>query len=84
MSLKRDLTKLVEHLNQQTSAEFYMTFDEIEALVGPLPLSAKKYNQWWENGRDTANRPQRTAMLQTPYDTFYSPMVGKVRFVRCR
>lgn len=82
MPKKRDLSALVAYLQAQTLSEFHMTFEEIEALVGPLPPSARKYNQWWENGSSSANRPQRAAMLQTPYDTFYSPAVGKVRFVR--
>lgn len=79
---KRDFSKLVEYLNRQSATEFYMTFDEIEALTGQLPLSAKKYNQWWENGKEAINKPQRSAILKTPYNTFYSPNVGKVRFVR--
>lgn len=82
MAKKRDLAPLVSHLQAQSASEFCMTFEEIEALVGPLPPSARKYNQWWENGASSANRPQRIAMLQTPYDTFYSPAVGKVRFIR--
>lgn len=82
MAKKRDLSRLIEHLQRQTVQQFYMTFEEIEALVGPLPMSAKKYPQWWENGSDAINRPQRKALLLTPYNSFYSPDVGKVRFER--
>jgi hypothetical protein len=86
MAKKRDLSGLVEHLRRQTVKEFDMTFEEIEALVGGLPMSAKKYEQWWENGAASANRPQRIAMLQTPYDSYFRPRSapGKVRFERRR
>lgn len=84
MQAKLNLSALVKHLQGQTLDEFYMTIEEIESLVGPLPASARKYNQWWANAADTANRPQRKAMLQTPYDTFFRPSGGKVRFERKR
>jgi hypothetical protein len=86
MAEKRDLSRLVEHLLRQTVQQFDMTFEEIEALIGPLPASAKKYEQWWENGAASANRPQRKAMLQTPSDSYFRPRTapGKVRFERRR
>lgn len=40
-----------------------MTFDEIEALVGPLPLSATKYDAWWQNEAANSGHPQAAAWL---------------------
>lgn len=80
---KRNYQPLVDYLNGQNLQELYLTFSEIEALISqPLPASAKKYYQFWENGADTANRPQRIAMLKTPFDTKLRTIEGRVLFVR--
>ena len=40
---------LFESLCRAGDQEVDMTFDEIEALVGPLPASAARHKAWWTN-----------------------------------
>lgn len=40
---------LRDHLAAQSGNEVRMTFAEVEALVGSLPSSARKWGAWWAN-----------------------------------
>lgn len=40
---------LFEHLSRAGDATVTLTFDDIEALVGPLPPSATRHEAWWSN-----------------------------------
>jgi hypothetical protein len=40
---------LFEYLCRDSEAPVSLTFDEVERLVGPLPASATRFKQWWEN-----------------------------------
>ena len=40
---------LFQHLCKVDDAAMTMTFEDIEALVGPLPASATTYRPWWGN-----------------------------------
>ena len=59
---------LREHLRTRSADEFVMTWDEIEALVGPLPWSAHR-PQWWANGYDLTHSQQR-AWRGAGFDAF--------------
>lgn len=40
---------LLEHLTRSPASQVEMTFDEIDALVGGLPVSAVRHQAWWSN-----------------------------------
>lgn len=40
-----------------------LTFHEIEALVGPLPASARRYSAWWANEAEGGGHVQARAWL---------------------
>ena len=42
---------LTQHLLASPEAVLRLSFDELDALVGGLPESAKKYGAWWANNR---------------------------------
>ena len=77
-----NLQPLIDHLLSLSVRETTMSIAEVERLTGPLPMSASKYPQWWENGAETGNRPQRRAMAKAGLKTFFSPTSGNVRFER--
>lgn len=79
---KYNLQPLIDHLLSLSVRQTTMSIAEIEALTGSLPMSAGKHPQWWENGAETDNRPQRRAMAKAGLKSFFSPATGKVRFER--
>lgn len=40
---------LFKLLCREPNEQVHLTFAEIEAVVGPLPASARKYSAWWGN-----------------------------------
>lgn len=40
---------LADHLRESPGTSLQMKFSEIEAVVGSLPDSARKYRAWWSN-----------------------------------
>ena len=79
---KLNFQPLIDYLNSLDVVETSLSIAEIEAMVGTLPKSAKTYHQWWENVALAANRPQRAAMLKTPYDTALRTILQRVVFYR--
>lgn len=72
---------LADHCRQQTLREFELPFHKIEALIGSkLPDSALR-PQYWANVVDGSG-PVRSAMRNTPYETFLVAGSRKVRFER--
>ena len=72
---------LAEYCRQQTLREFELPFHKIEALIGEkLPPSALR-PQYWANAVD-GNGPVRSAMRDTPYNTFLIAGSKRVRFER--
>jgi len=72
---------LAEHCRQQTLREFELPFHKIEALIGEkLPPSALR-PQYWANVVDGTG-PVRSAMRDTPYETFLVEGSRRVRFQR--
>jgi len=45
---------LRDHLTGAKGSEVRMTFAEVEALVGPLPSSARSHRAWWSNSSGTS------------------------------
>jgi len=48
-SRPRKYDPLRDHLLKAGAEPVVMTFAEIEALVGPLPRSAREHDPWWQN-----------------------------------
>lgn len=73
--------KLAAHCREQTLREFEMPFYKIEELIeAKLPESAKR-PQYWAN-TTAATAPVRSALIDTPYDTFLVEGSKRVRFQR--
>lgn len=71
---------LADHLRQQGSGTINMTFDEIGALVGGLPMSARKFGQWWEN---SGHHVQAKAWLAAGFKVESADrQAGTIRFRR--
>jgi hypothetical protein len=41
--------ELAKHLEKQDADLLRMSFNEIEAIMGPLPPAARKHRAWWAN-----------------------------------
>lgn len=55
-----------------------LTFEEIDALVGGLPASARAYREWWAN---TRSNPQARAWLEAGREVEHVNLTaGRVRF----
>jgi hypothetical protein len=76
---------LRDYLKRQTAAEFVLSFEEIEELIGQsLPRAAQRAS-WWETRRSPQEKmPQREACLAGGYIAFRLPEGGGVRFKRAR
>ena len=70
---------LCDHLKTQKLNEFFLSFTEIEKVLGrSLPKSAVR-PQWWANQIDGI-RPQRDAWRDAGYEAFLIKGADKVRF----
>ena len=59
---------LKAYLEQSTSVEVFLKFEEIEHIIGcPLPASSKKYPAWWSN--DSSTHVQADAWRNAGYKT---------------
>ena len=54
---------LFERLCDRPNDTVEMTFDDIEAVVGPLPASARRYPAWWANEVEGGRHVQARAWL---------------------
>jgi hypothetical protein len=71
---------LHEYLLKEERADFLLTFDEIEEILGfALPRSAHRA-EWWDEDTPEHPRPQAQAIRQAGYDSRRAPEGGKVRF----
>lgn len=72
---------LAEYYRQQTLSEFELPFHKIETLIEEkLPLSALR-PQYWANAV-SGSGAVRTALRNTPYETFLVKDSRRVRFER--
>lgn len=76
---------LRDYLLRQTAAEFTLSFDEIEDLIGrALPRAAHRAS-WWETERSPQEAmPQREACLAGGYSARRGADGKTVRFTRKR
>ena len=73
---------LYEYLIKETRADFELSYEEIEAILGfDLPRSAKRA-EWWDEDTPEYPRPQSQAIRQAGYDSRRTPDGAKVRFRR--
>jgi hypothetical protein len=74
-------TVLADYCRKQTLKEFELSFLKIEAIIGSkLPDSALRPQYWANTVNGTG--PVRTAMKDTPYETFLIAGSRRVRFER--
>jgi hypothetical protein len=74
-------TPLADYCRGQSLIEFELTFIKIESIIGSkLPESAQR-PQYWANVVNGSG-PVRSAMKDTPYETFLVSGSRRVRFVR--
>ncbi|MAF27644.1 MAG: hypothetical protein CL820_12505 [Croceicoccus sp.] len=74
-------TPLANYCREQTLKEFELSFLKIEAIIeSKLPGSAQR-PQYWANVVNGTG-PVRSAMRDTPYDTFLIAGSKRVRFER--
>ena len=80
-----DYDALRDYLLRQTAAEFTLSFDEIEDLIGrTLPRAAHRAS-WWETERSPQEAmPQREACLAGGYSARRGADGKTVRFRRKR
>jgi hypothetical protein len=80
-----DYDALRAYLQKQTSAEFVLSFEEIEELIGAsLPRAAQRAS-WWETLRSPEMQmPQREACLAGGYIATRQPDGKSVRFKRMK
>ena len=72
---------LAHYCCEQSLREFELPFHKIEAIIGrKLPDSSLR-PQYWENVVEGGG-PVRTAMRETPYDTYLVMGSRKVRFAK--
>jgi hypothetical protein len=73
---------LYEFLMKETRADFVMSYDEIEDILGfGLPRAADRA-EWWDNDTPEHPRDQAQAIHQAGYDSRRNSEGGKVRFRR--
>ncbi|MBN8485326.1 MAG: hypothetical protein J0L50_11170 [Sphingomonadales bacterium] len=72
---------LADYCRQQTLREFELPFHKIEALIGEKLRPSALRPQYWANVVD-GNGPVRSAMRDTPYNTFLIAGSKRVRFER--
>ncbi|MGH6737754.1 MAG: DUF7662 domain-containing protein [Bradyrhizobium sp.] len=73
---------LRDYLKHQGRAEFVLTFEEIEDILGfPLPRSAHRA-EWWDEASPQHPREQADAIRDGGYDSRRLPGGGKVRFCK--
>ena len=72
---------LADYCRGQSLQIFDLPFHKIEAIIGEkLPASANR-PQYWAN-TSAATGPVRSAMIDTPYDTFLVDGSKRVQFRR--
>jgi DNA-binding transcriptional regulator YiaG len=70
---------LYQYLHNSGQAEVVMSLDEIEALIGRLPASARQDRTWWGNRRRGA--VQATAWMEAGYQVVDLDLeAGRVTF----
>jgi hypothetical protein len=73
---------LYDYLMKETRADFVLTFEEIEEILGfALPRAAHRA-EWWDKDTPEHPRDQAQAIHQAGYDSRRASDGGKVRFRR--
>jgi hypothetical protein len=71
---------LYEYLLKEKRADFILTFEEIEDILGfALPRSAHRA-EWWDDDTPEHPRDQAQAIHQAGYDSRRTAAGGRVRF----
>ena len=80
-----DYDRLRDYLRDQTLAEFVLSFDQIEEIIGDaLPRAAQRAS-WWDTLRSPQEKmPQREACLAARYIATRMPDGRSVRFRRMK
>jgi hypothetical protein len=80
-----DFDRLRDYLKGKTLAEFVLSFDQIEEIIGDaLPRAAQRAS-WWDTLRSPQEKmPQREACLAGRYVATRMPDGKSVRFRRMK
>jgi hypothetical protein len=80
-----DYDALRDYLKKQSLAEFVLSFEEVEEIIGAaLPRAAQRAS-WWETLRSPQEKmPQREACLAGGYIAARQPEGKSVKFKRMR
>ena len=71
---------LRDYLKKQKQADFVLSFEEIEEILGfALPRSAQRA-EWWDDDTPEHPRLQRQAIREAGYDSRRLSEGGKIRF----
>jgi hypothetical protein len=78
-----DYDALRDHLLRQKQAEFVLTFEQIEEIIGgALPRAANRAS-WWDTSRSPdIQMPQREASLAAGFKAMRMPDGQSVRFTK--
>ena len=77
----RKYQPLVDFLGTFTGQEVTFSFEELEAMVGPMSHGTRSFT-YWSNGPLNGGRPSRWIQAQTGFSTYFQSTSQKVRFVR--
>jgi hypothetical protein len=71
---------LHQYLLKETRADFLLTYQEVEDILGfDLPRAAQRA-EWWDEDTPEHPRPQAQAIRQAGYDSRRTPDGTQVRF----
>jgi hypothetical protein len=75
---------LRRRLEAERGAEVDMTFAEIDAIVGGLPVSARRHSAWWSNEREGRHVQSRAWMDAGWWVANVNVTAERVRFAKTR
>lgn len=80
-----DYDPLCEYLKRQKQAEFVLSFEQIEEIIGAaLPRAAQRAS-WWDSLRSPdIQMPQREACLAAGFKAVRMPDGASVRFTKMK
>jgi|GEM_PF-6189297 len=81
MSMHRKYQPLVDFLLASPGDEFMLSFEEMEAMVGPMDHGTRSWS-YWSNGDGPLARPSRWIQKKSGFNTYYRAPLQKILFKR--
>ena len=79
--MSRKYQPLIDYLNAVPGDEVTLSFEELEALVGPMRPYTRT-NSFWANTSKFANRPAWLIQQRTEFESYFQRTAQKVCFRR--